>query len=62
MRNRMINELSILIPVYNDNATVLVRVLQAQAEAVDGLEYEILAVDDGPTLFDTRLTARPTRP
>lgn len=49
MRNRMINELSILIPVYNDNATALVRVLQAQAEAVDGLEYEILAVDDGST-------------
>lgn len=45
----MINELSILIPVYNDNATALVRVLQAQAEAVDGLEYEILAVDDGST-------------
>ncbi len=45
----MINELSILIPVYNDSAVALVRVLQAQAEAIEGLEYEILAVDDGST-------------
>ena len=45
----MINELSILIPVYNDSAVALVSVLHSQAEAIDGLEYEILAIDDGST-------------
>lgn len=45
----MINRLSILIPVYNDNAVPLVRELCAQAMRIDGLEYEILAVDDGST-------------
>ena len=45
----MINELSILIPVYNDCAVPLVRRLSSQACAVDGLRYEILVVDDGST-------------
>lgn len=45
----MISELSILIPVYNDNALPLVSELQRQAAVISGLEYEILAVDDGST-------------
>lgn len=45
----MISELSILIPVYNDNALPLVSELQRQAAVIYGLEYEILAVDDGST-------------
>lgn len=43
----MINELSILIPVYNDVAVGLVEKLQRQASAIEGLRYEILVVDDG---------------
>lgn len=43
----MINELSILIPVYNDNAVALVKILHSQAEAIYGLKYEILVIDDG---------------
>ena len=40
----MISELSILIPVYNDNALPLVSELQRQAAVISGLEYEILDV------------------
>lgn len=43
----MINEISILIPVYNDIAVGLVDKLHRQASAIDGLKYEILVVDDG---------------
>lgn len=43
----MIRELSILIPVYNDLALPLVKALQGQASCIEGLVYEILAVDDG---------------
>lgn len=42
----MKHELSILIPVYNDDCTCLATVLSRQAEAIDGLTYEILAADD----------------
>lgn len=49
----MINELSILIPVFNDCAVPLVKRLAAQARAVDGLNYEILIVDDGSTDEDS---------
>ena len=45
----MITQLSILIPVYNDSARELVAELQRQAQAVEGLRYEILVVDDGST-------------
>lgn len=48
----MIKELSILIPVYNDCVVDLVRRLQAQAQAISGLEYEVLAVDDGSTDYN----------
>ena len=43
----MIQELSILIPVYNDNATMLVKSLSKQAQAISGLCYEIVVFDDG---------------
>lgn len=43
----MIQELSILIPVYNDDATLLVRSLSRQAQAISGLSYEIVVFDDG---------------
>lgn len=43
----MITQLSILIPVYNDVAAPLVAELRRQAEAVAGLEYEIVVFDDG---------------
>ena len=43
----MINQLSILIPVYNDVPEPLVAELHRQAEAIEGLEYEILVFDDG---------------
>lgn len=45
----MIKELSVLIPVYNDNPVSLVKVLSRQAMAVEGLDYEILVIDDGST-------------
>ena len=45
----MITQLSILIPVYNDVAAPLVDELRRQAEAVPGLEYEIVVFDDGST-------------
>lgn len=45
----MIHELSILIPVYNDDATCLVRSLSRQAQVLSGLSYEIVVFDDGST-------------
>lgn len=41
--------LSILIPTYNQECVALVRSLQAQAEQVDGLAYEVIVADDGST-------------
>lgn len=42
----MKHELSILIPVYNDDCTRLAAELSRQAEAIAELEYEILVSDD----------------
>ena len=39
-------ELSILIPVYNDDCTRLVAELSRQASQVEGLSYEIIVSDD----------------
>lgn len=39
--------LSILLPSYNNNCCVLVNILQRQASAINGLEYEIIVADDG---------------
>lgn len=43
----MINELSILVPVYNDDASRLVRELCRQAGLIPGLRYEVVVFDDG---------------
>ena len=45
----MIDKLTILIPVYNDNASSLVQALVAEARNVKGLDYEIIVFDDGST-------------
>lgn len=42
----MKNELSILIPCYNDVCVELVQQLHEQAEAISGLSYEVLVADD----------------
>lgn len=41
--------LSILIPTYNYNCTQLVSELAQQAQAIEGLRYEIIVGDDGST-------------
>lgn len=41
--------LSILIPTYNYNCTQLVSELTRQAQAIEGLRYEIIVGDDGST-------------
>ena len=43
------NEISILIPTYNDVCTELVTALAKQARAIKGLTFEILVADDGST-------------
>ena len=45
----MIDKLTILIPVYNDDASSLVQALVAEARNVIGLDYEIIVFDDGST-------------
>lgn len=45
----MIDKLTILIPVYNDDASSLVQALVAEAQNVTGLDYEIIVFDDGST-------------
>lgn len=42
-------ELSILIPNYNGDCRQLVTALSRQAEAIDGLRYEVIVADDGST-------------
>ncbi|MGI6233277.1 MAG: glycosyltransferase family 2 protein [Prevotella sp.] len=41
--------ISILLPSYNDDCVKLVNTLHTQAEAIDGLQFEILVADDGST-------------
>ncbi len=45
----MTQDLSILIPTYNNACLELVKSLQAQASAMHGLHYEIIVADDGST-------------
>lgn len=45
----MKRELSVLIPTFNDECLQLASQLQAQASAINGLDYEILVADDGST-------------
>lgn len=49
----MINQLSILIPTYNNVCLNLVKALQEQAAALPQLEYELLVADDGSTQAST---------
>ena len=50
----MIQELSIPIPVYNDDATRLVHSLSRQAQTLTGLSYEIVVFDDGSSQSQMR--------
>ena len=50
----MKNELSILIPTYNDICVDLVKALARQCEAVKDLRYEILVADDGSTDVESK--------
>jgi Glycosyltransferases involved in cell wall biogenesis len=43
------NELSILIPTYNDVCVDLVRGLVKQCKAIKYLRYQVLVADDGST-------------
>lgn len=43
----MKHELSILIPIYNSDCREQVTKLSRQAEAIDGLAYEMIVADDG---------------
>ena len=52
MTKPLISQLSILIPTFNSECTELVSQLQSQAEAIPGLDYEILVADDGSTDTD----------
>lgn len=45
----MIDQLTILIPTFNDSARALVTELSRQAALISGLRYEIYVVDDGST-------------
>lgn len=45
----MKQQLSILIPTYNDDCLSLVKAIHMQAEAISGLDYEIIVADDGST-------------
>lgn len=45
----MKQELSILIPIYNSDCREQVTQLNRQAEAIEGLAYEIIVADDGST-------------
>ena len=47
----MKKELSILIPIYNSDCTKQVAALSRQAEAIEGLKYEIIVADDGSEQF-----------
>ncbi len=49
----MIEELSILLPSYNNRCVELVEELQRQAALIPNLRYEILVADDGSTCLET---------
>lgn len=48
----MINELSILIPTFNDDCFLQVETLQHTAMQIEGLRFEILVSDDASTDLD----------
>lgn len=45
----MKQSISILIPVYNSDVTTLVTRLKTMADSMEGLDYEIICIDDGST-------------
>lgn len=49
----MKSQLSILVPVYNYACLSLITALHQQAEAIDGLLYEIIVVEDGSNQLET---------
>ena len=49
----MKSQLSILVPVYNYPCLSLITALHQQAEAIDGLLYEIIVVEDGSNQLET---------
>ena len=49
----MKSQLSILVPVYNYACLSLITTLHQQAEAIDGLLYEIIVVEDGSNQLET---------
>lgn len=55
----MKQELSILIPIYNGICYDQVQALCRQADAIDGLRYEILVADDGSSREDCLAANRP---
>lgn len=55
----MIDQLTILIPTFNDSARALVTELSRQASLISRLRYEIYVVDDGST--DARVIAENAR-
>lgn len=54
----MKENLSILLPTFNDACFTLVEDLRKQAEDIEGLNYEILVGDDGSTSSDVLETNR----
>lgn len=54
----MKQELSILIPVYNDDSTRLAAELSRQAEAITDLSYEIIVADDCSPCHETIVANR----
>lgn len=46
-------ELSILIPVHNEECVARVSELKRQCDAIKGMSYEIIVMDDGSTLTNT---------
>jgi glycosyltransferase involved in cell wall biosynthesis len=55
---------SIIIPAYNEEATILELLREVRAQSVEGVEFEVVVIDDGskdrtvalleenPTLYD----------
>lgn len=54
----MKKELSILIPTYNDDCYDLVQGLLKQAEAIEGLAYEVIVADDASSLTPVIMSNR----
>ncbi len=40
---------SIIVPAYNEDSTILELLREVRAQAVDGVEFEVIVIDDGST-------------